>query len=69
MTSDRRISNPGGAQGIGYGIAEHLASQGAHVVLLDMNDTVLQTGEPGRMSISATVARQSTPLSTQPWPS
>ena len=41
---------PGGAQGIGYGIAEHLASQGAHVVLLDMNDTVLQTGETGRSS-------------------
>ena len=33
----------GGAQGIGFGIAEHLATQGAHVVLLDMNDAALQS--------------------------
>lgn len=32
----------GGAQGIGFGIAENLAGLGAHVVLLDMNDTALQ---------------------------
>lgn len=35
----------GGAQGIGFGIAEHLASLGAHVVLLDMNDVALQSGK------------------------
>ena len=31
----------GGARGIGFAIGEHLGSQGAAVVLVDINETVL----------------------------